>query len=249
MCRPRRLGFSAADRLVAMENLDVLQRNGFEVAVSEDGRGTTEELVLIAQPVSKSTVFDMMGTSISHSPFLCPGVVPSLKSLLTCYVLYWGLKDLEELVSLLHDAPPGRMVRCSKARAMFASRACRSSVMVGDTLSPVQLMSVRLFHSALTYNCPANGSGKAEASWIGRSAHGHYGSTVELSARSAHYAALSQYAYYWPCEGRRWAEGRRMGEICCVNEGRGEDYFQCAFDLDWIGVWIRLFSVDLHLES
>lgn len=61
-----------------MENLDVLQRNGFEVGVSEDGRATTEELVLIAQPVSKSTVFDMKGASIpvSHSPFLCPVVVP-----------------------------------------------------------------------------------------------------------------------------------------------------------------------------
>ena len=77
MCRPRRLGFSAADRLVAMENLDVLQRNGFEVAVSEDGRGTTEELVLIARPVSKSTAFDMMGASFSQSPFLCPVVVSS----------------------------------------------------------------------------------------------------------------------------------------------------------------------------
>ena len=40
-----------------------------------------------------------------------------------------------------------------------------------------------------------------------------------------------------------------MGEICCVNEGRGEDYFQCAFDLDWISVWITLCSMDLHLES
>ena len=55
-----------------------------------------------------------------------------------------GIKDLEELVSLLHDVPSGRMVRCSKARAMFASRACRSSVMVGDTLSPVQMATVCL---------------------------------------------------------------------------------------------------------
>ena len=53
-----------------------------------------------------------------------------------------GYKDLEELISLLREAPPGRMVRCSKARAMFASRACRSSVMVGDTLSPAQMASV-----------------------------------------------------------------------------------------------------------
>ncbi len=87
--------------------------------------------------------------------------------------------------------------------------------MVGDTLSPVQLISVRLFLSALTHNCPANGSRKAEAPWIGRSAYGHYGSTVELSAWAAHYAAFSQDAYYCPrVEGRWWAEGRRVGEIC-----------------------------------
>ncbi len=85
MCRPRQLSLSAADRLVAMENMDVLQRNGFEVGVAKDGRGTTEELVLIAQPVSKSTVFDMKGASIpiSHSAFLYLVVVPSFKSVLT----------------------------------------------------------------------------------------------------------------------------------------------------------------------
>jgi hypothetical protein len=106
-------------------------------------------------------------------------------------MLHWGLKDLEELVSLLHDAPAGRMARCSKARAMFASRACRSSVMVGDTLNPVKMVSVRLLPSLLTPNCPTNGSRKAEARWIGRSAHGHNGPTVELSAWAAYYAPFS----------------------------------------------------------
>ena len=59
-----------------MENLDVLQRNGFEVGVSEDGMGTAEELVLIAQPVSKSTVFDMRGAPISYIPILFPPPLP-----------------------------------------------------------------------------------------------------------------------------------------------------------------------------
>ena len=77
-CRPRQLDFSAADRLVAMENLDVLQRNGFEVGFSEGESGTTEELVLVAQPVSKSTVFDIRGAS--HFPFPIPIPIPTTAS-------------------------------------------------------------------------------------------------------------------------------------------------------------------------
>lgn len=41
------------------------------------------------------------------------------------------------------------MVRCSKARAMFAMRACRRSVMIGMPLDKPRMTSVRLF---LAYN-------------------------------------------------------------------------------------------------
>lgn len=56
---------TAADELVAMENLDVLRANGFEVGVDEDappGRG--ERVSLKAMPVSKETVFDFHGQLI-----------------------------------------------------------------------------------------------------------------------------------------------------------------------------------------
>ncbi|KAG8971841.1 hypothetical protein FRB90_010376, partial [Tulasnella sp. 427] len=53
----------------------------------------------------------------------------------------FDFKDLEELLHLMQDAPPGQMVRCSKARNMFASRACRKSVMIGDTLTLGQMTS------------------------------------------------------------------------------------------------------------
>jgi DNA mismatch repair ATPase MutL len=49
--------------------------------------------------------------------------------------------DFEELVFLLSDRP-GEMVRCSKTRAMFASRACRKSVMIGDSLGKSQMIKV-----------------------------------------------------------------------------------------------------------
>jgi len=48
--------------MVALDNMEVLQSNGFEVAVVEDARpGSGERLKLVAQPVSKGTVFDMKG--------------------------------------------------------------------------------------------------------------------------------------------------------------------------------------------
>lgn len=47
---------------MAIENVDVLRANGFEVAVDEEkapGRG--ERVRLVAMPVSKETVFDFKG--------------------------------------------------------------------------------------------------------------------------------------------------------------------------------------------
>lgn len=51
-------------------------------------------------------------------------------------------KDLEELIFLLQDHHSGKMVRCRKARAMFAMRACRKSVMFGKSLTRSQMTQV-----------------------------------------------------------------------------------------------------------
>ena len=55
--------------------------------------------------------------------------------------------DLEELLHRLQDTPSGQMVRCSKARAMFAMRACRKSIMIGTPLSRRQMTSVHTTRS------------------------------------------------------------------------------------------------------
>jgi DNA mismatch repair protein PMS2 len=60
--RPQPLELTAADEMLAMENIEVLQQNGFEVDVDDDtGSGLGHRLKLVAQPVSKSTTFDMKG--------------------------------------------------------------------------------------------------------------------------------------------------------------------------------------------
>ena len=54
----------------------------------------------------------------------------------------FGVSDLEELLDLVGSAPAGEVVRPTKARRMFASRACRKSVMVGKALNANQMRAV-----------------------------------------------------------------------------------------------------------
>jgi hypothetical protein len=62
--RPRPLQLTSGDEIVAMENLDVLKLNGFEVAVDDEAAmGVGEKISLTAMPISKETVFDFKGAS------------------------------------------------------------------------------------------------------------------------------------------------------------------------------------------
>jgi len=64
MYSPRPVELTASDEMVALENLQILQQNGFELDVNEDNPvGQGSRLKLTAQPVSKDTVFDMKGRS------------------------------------------------------------------------------------------------------------------------------------------------------------------------------------------
>ncbi|XP_006456424.1 hypothetical protein AGABI2DRAFT_122323 [Agaricus bisporus var. bisporus H97] len=121
--RSRPLELTASEELVATENIDILRKNGFEVDVNETAL-PGNRLILTAQPVSKSTVFDA--------------------------------KDLEELINLMQDRPNGSMVRCSKARAMFAMRACRKSVMIGTSLNRHQMLNIVRHMGTIDqpWNCP-----------------------------------------------------------------------------------------------
>lgn len=61
--RPRALHLTAGDEIIAMENIDILNANGFDVHVDESKpAGKGERISLLAMPVSKETVFDFKGT-------------------------------------------------------------------------------------------------------------------------------------------------------------------------------------------
>ncbi|GAA5999464.1 ATP-binding mismatch repair protein [Rhodotorula paludigena] len=106
---PRTLNLPSADEIIAMDNLDLLRLNGYNVLIDEDA-DVGERVKLVAQPVSKDTVFDV--------------------------------GDFEELVDLIGTRSGGEVVRPSKARRMFASRACRKSVMIGKALNAKQMTTI-----------------------------------------------------------------------------------------------------------
>ena len=54
------LELTASDELLAMENIEVLRQNGFEIEIDEVA-GLGNKLHLAAKPMSGSTVFDMKG--------------------------------------------------------------------------------------------------------------------------------------------------------------------------------------------
>ena len=63
--------------------------------------------------------------------------------------------DITELVTLLAEAP-GQPCRLPKLRAMFAMRACRSSVMIGTALEPSKMKALvsQLARLDQPWNCP-----------------------------------------------------------------------------------------------
>ncbi|KAK6512754.1 hypothetical protein TWF506_008923 [Arthrobotrys conoides] len=123
LVRPKVLELSAMDELVAMDNMDVLKKNGFVVEIDDEGP-VGKRCRLVSLPMSKDKVFD--------------------------------LKDFEELLHLIREHPNDDTVRPSKVRAMFAMRACRSSIMIGRTLGMKDMKRVVNHMGELDkpWNCP-----------------------------------------------------------------------------------------------
>lgn len=69
----------------------------------------------------------------------------------------FGVDDVHELASIVADnTNPGEMARLPKARAMFASRACRSSIMIGKAMDKGQMARVvaKMATIEQPWNCP-----------------------------------------------------------------------------------------------
>ena len=143
LVRPYTLNLTAIEEEIIFENNDVLLKNGFVVTIDTSGdEPVGRRCKLLSLPMSREVIFDMA--------------------------------DLEELIALLAEWPsrltttieypsntPTKMdinsvPRPSKVRRMFAMRACRSSVMIGKSLSKAQMEKLVRHMGEIDkpWNCP-----------------------------------------------------------------------------------------------
>jgi DNA mismatch repair protein PMS2 len=129
LVRPQRLDLTAVEEEVVLENRAALEKNGFVVTVDESGdEPIGRRCQLTSLPLSKEVVF--------------------------------GVRDLEELIVLLSESistsNETSVPRPSKVCKMFAMRACRSSIMIGKTLTARQMERVVQNMGTIDkpWNCP-----------------------------------------------------------------------------------------------
>jgi len=132
LVNPKTLDLTAIEEEIILENNTALLRNGFVVAIDTTGASPVgRRCNLLSLPMSKDVTF--------------------------------SLSDLEELIALLADSPPAsastdisQIPRPSKIRRLFAMRACRSSVMIGKSLSKMQMQRLvrRMGEVEKPWNCP-----------------------------------------------------------------------------------------------
>lgn len=129
LIRPMSLDLAADEELLVIDNLDLFKRSGFDIE-HRPSRPPTQRLYLLSQPSSKRTMF--------------------------------VVDDLREMLSTLHESTRSRametrfVLRPKRVRAMFASRACRKSVMIGTTLSKqkMELLVRQLKNLLHPWSCP-----------------------------------------------------------------------------------------------
>ncbi len=129
LVRPKPLDITAIEEEIILNNKEALKANGFEIATTfstTDEESSERRCRLITLPISGEKTFD--------------------------------LSDLEELLHLLSEAPASstEIPRPRKVQKMLAMRACRSSIMVGRTLTTKQMLKVvrHMGEMEKPWNCP-----------------------------------------------------------------------------------------------
>jgi DNA mismatch repair protein PMS2 len=144
LLHPQALGLSPAEELTVRDNILTFQQNGFEFKDATDGSG---RLVLSAIPFSKGVTFGVDDV-MEMVGMLESGEVGAPMWAAT------SINPTSNNNSNTKSAPP--VVRPSRVRAMLASRACRSSIMIGKPLNRRKMESILEHLSGLQspWNCP-----------------------------------------------------------------------------------------------
>ncbi|KAG0346228.1 Mismatch repair endonuclease pms2 [Podila humilis] len=150
--QPKSLYLTAQEELVVLDHMKMLNKNGFYLDYDPDAP-VSHRLKLVTLPVSERVVFDIQ--DFEELVFLLSQQAASLDG---------GMCDNYEKESQNGDCggggggttAPEKMVRCSKVRNLFASRACRRSVMIGHVLNHSQMKRIVRHMGEIDqpWNCP-----------------------------------------------------------------------------------------------
>ncbi|KAL5136555.1 DNA mismatch repair protein PMS1 [Glycine soja] len=146
LLRPIKLELSPEEEIVASMHMDIIRKNGF--TLEEDPNAPPGcRFKLKSVPFSKNTMFGIEGRSRKS---ICIDV----KELIS--ILSDGDGHVECSIVGSYKLDTSDSVCPSRVRAMLASRACRSSIMVGDALGRNEMQKI-LEHMAelkSPWNCP-----------------------------------------------------------------------------------------------
>jgi DNA mismatch repair protein PMS2 len=146
----------ASDEKYNFERLQVetvVQNQRLVHAKSLDLTAVEEELILNHPEALTKNGFVV---NVDQSGDKAVGRRAQLVSLPMSKEVIFDSHDLEELLALLADQAGSAVPRPSKVRRMFAMRACRSSIMVGKTLTVKQMQNVVKHMGEIDkpWNCP-----------------------------------------------------------------------------------------------
>ena len=138
---PLPLEGSAAEEMVIIDNLKIFEENGFKFLIDENGTPGSK-IKLTALPFSKSVQFGIQD-------------VHELASLLSDY----SNDDESPYIStvlLKNTDSKSKVTKLPKLLSMFASRACRSAVMIGTALQKNEMKTIVEKMATLDqpWNCP-----------------------------------------------------------------------------------------------
>ncbi|UYV62634.1 PMS2 [Cordylochernes scorpioides] len=136
LIRPQSLELTVAAESVLLDNLDVVRANGFHVTVDE-GATPGRRVTLVAVPCCRDWTFGSQ--DIDELIFM-------LTDCQNAFVIKtWSTTQLllQPLAVVLTKLLQGRMCRPSRVLQMFASKACRKSVMVGTALNHDHMRKVK----------------------------------------------------------------------------------------------------------
>lgn len=149
LIHPLILELSAAEEMSILENIQVFEYNGFKISIDEDSP-PGKKISIVSIPFSKSIEFgindarELASILSDQSEFHIPvdiNMQYSTPSLL--------LKNRD-------NKNDSQLLRLPKIVAMFASRACRSAVMIGKALNSNEMTSIVENLSTIEnpWNCP-----------------------------------------------------------------------------------------------